>query len=57
MSQVLNKLAPQRSAYLVTTADRLKVSDFVSQLGARGYEVQAPVEISDWLIMKIKKRG
>ncbi len=57
VSHVLRKLAPQRSVYLVTTADRLKVSDFVAQLTARGYEILAPVEISDWRIMKIKKRG
>ncbi len=56
VSHVLNKLAPERSVYLVTTADRLKVGNLVAQLTARGYEILAPVEQSDWRIMEIKRR-
>ncbi len=54
---VLQKLSPERTSYLVTTSERLQVSELPERLQAEGYRLQPIRDYSVWKIMRIESTG
>lgn len=52
---VLQKLSPERTSYLVTTAERLQVSELPERLQAEGYRLRPLRDYSVWTIMRIER--
>jgi hypothetical protein len=53
--RVLRKLSPERTPYLVTTAERLRVSELTERLQSEGYRLQRLRDFSVWQIMRIER--
>lgn len=52
---VLQKLTPERTSYLVTTSERLQVSELSERLQAEGYRLRPLRDYSVWKIMRVER--